>query len=91
MTGLSLVHERIGKIILDIVHVEVPAIETDLFETGVLDSLAFVELLLQLEREFGISIALEDLEPDQFRSIGRIAEFVASKGSHNGGTPEAGG
>jgi acyl carrier protein len=76
--------ERIGKLILDAINIEVPSTDTDLFETGVLDSLAFVELLVRLEGEFGISIALEDLEIDQFRSIGRIAEFVATRASPNG-------
>lgn len=90
MTGLLPVQERIGQLILDAVHIEVPTADADLFETGVLDSLAFVELLLRLEREFGISIALEDLELDQFRSIARIAKFVAARANLNGDAPGRG-
>lgn len=90
MTGLLSVQERIGQLILDAVHVEVPTADADLFEAGVLDSLAFVELLLRLEREFGISIALEDLELDQFRSIARIATFVAARANLNGDSPGRG-
>lgn len=60
-------------------HVEVPSLDTDLFETGILDSLAFVELLLQLEREFGVTTSVADLEVENFSSISRIADFVMAR------------
>jgi D-alanine--poly(phosphoribitol) ligase subunit 2 len=71
--------DRIGRIVSDTLHLEVPSADVDLFETGVLDSLAFVELLLQLEREFGVSVTLDELEVDNFRSIERIAGFVEAR------------
>lgn len=67
---------------------EIPSPEIDLFETGVLDSLSFVELLLHLEQEFGIRITLEELEIDHFRSVDRIAAFVLGDSA---ATPAAGG
>jgi acyl carrier protein len=70
---------RIRRLFAGALHIDVPAIDTDLFETGVLDSLAFVELLLQLEREFGLVTTVADLEVENFRSIARIAEFVAER------------
>jgi len=79
VNGPALLQERIGKLILDGINVEVPSVDTDLFDTGVLDSLAFVELLLHLEREFGVQISIEELEIERFRSIERIAEFIASQ------------
>jgi acyl carrier protein len=57
-------------------NLQVPSSDTDLFETGVLDSLTFVELLLLLEQEFGVKTSLEDLEFENFRSIEKIAVFV---------------
>jgi methoxymalonate biosynthesis acyl carrier protein len=57
----------------------VPSFDADLFETGSLDSLVFVDLLLALENEFGLKISLEDLELDNFRSIARLAKFIASR------------
>lgn len=60
-------------------HLAVPSFDTDLFETGSLDSLAFVDLLLALEKEFGVKISLEDLELDNFRSIARLAIFIAAR------------
>jgi D-alanine--poly(phosphoribitol) ligase subunit 2 len=72
-------HDRITRIFSGSLNLDIPAIDTDLFESGVLDSLAFVELLLQLEREFGVSTSVDDLDVDNFRTIARIAEFVGSR------------
>lgn len=58
-------------------HLDVPSPETDLLATGMLDSLGLVELLLQLERRYGIRVDLETLEIDHFRSVASIATFVA--------------
>lgn len=58
-------------------NLDVPAADTDLVDAGLLDSLTFVELLLLLEQEFGIEITIDNLEIDDFRSISRIAMFVA--------------
>jgi methoxymalonate biosynthesis acyl carrier protein len=71
--------EQIAALFSRTLNLDVPSIETDLFETGVLDSLAFVDLVLALERHFGVTTSLDDLETDNFRSIVRIAEFVASR------------
>lgn len=68
---------RIAQIFEENLKVEVPSADTDLFETGALDSLSFVDLLLEIEREYGIKVSLERLELDTFRSIGRIAAFLA--------------
>lgn len=71
--------DRINAIFANALNLETPSPDIDLFDTGVLDSLAFVELLLQLEREFGVTVSLDELEIDNFRSIGRIAEFVDAR------------
>jgi len=67
---------RLLKFFLERVHIEVPSVNTDLFETGALDSLAFVDLLLYMEQEFGITVSLEEVEFDTFRSVEKIAEFL---------------
>jgi methoxymalonate biosynthesis acyl carrier protein len=59
----------------------VPSAEADLFETGVLDSMSFVELLLQIETAFGLTLNLPDIEFENFRSIDRIADFIAKSGA----------
>lgn len=80
--------KRISKLILEGINVEVPSVGTDLFHTGVLDSLALVELLLALEQEFGIRIAIEELDIERFRSIERIAEFVAGRTQGDGASAD---
>jgi methoxymalonate biosynthesis acyl carrier protein len=57
----------------------VPSFDTDLFDSALLDSLAFVELLLHLERQFGVATSMDDLETDNFRTISRIADFVQAR------------
>lgn len=86
MSELITLHHQIGMLFSGKMNLDIPSIDTDLFEAGVIDSLAFVELLLHLEQEFGIKVSLDDIEIDNFKSIEKIAEFVAN---HNGlkGTP----
>jgi acyl carrier protein len=71
--------ERIGALLRERVHVEPPGPDVDLFAVGVLDSLAFVDLLLHLEREFAIAITPEDVDVERFQSIAKIARFVAER------------
>jgi acyl carrier protein len=72
-------YDQIDKLFLEKLNRQVPSIDTDLLETGFLDSLAFVELLAHLEQEFGMEICLDDIEVDSLRSITKIAEFVAKR------------
>jgi D-alanine--poly(phosphoribitol) ligase subunit 2 len=72
-------HERIAKLFTDRLHTDVPTADTDLFETGILDSLRFVELLAVLEESFGVRVSVEQLEIDDFRTLSRIAQFVGGK------------
>ena len=57
---------------------EVESAETDLLETGVLDSMSLVDLLLHLDQQLGFSTPIETLELENFRSIARIAEMVGN-------------
>ena len=79
MAEPSALEARIRQVFRDKLQLDVPSVDTDLFETAALDSMVFVDLLLHLEREFGVTVALEDTEFDHFRSIERIAEFVANR------------
>jgi acyl carrier protein len=75
---MSAPYDRIVRLFVEKLHLEVPSIDTDLIETGVMDSLTFVDLLVQLEHAFGIQVSLQDLEFEHFRSIAAIAEFVSN-------------
>ena len=71
--------DQITELLLEKVHVEVPSVDTDLMEAGILDSVTLVEVILNLEETFGTKINLEDVELDQFRSVARIAELVENR------------
>jgi len=68
--------ERVQRLFVEALNKQAPAPDTDLIEGGLLDSLALIELIFAIEREFGVTIPLEELEIDSFRSIDSIAGFV---------------
>lgn len=70
------VHNQLIVLLKEKFHLEILSMETDLLDSGVIDSLRFVELAVMLEEEFGVTISPKDLEIDYFRSIERIADFV---------------
>jgi D-alanine--poly(phosphoribitol) ligase subunit 2 len=81
LTDTNAIIERLGALFVESFHVEVPSSDTDLLETGVLDSFQFVELLLQLEQHFGFRIKIEDIDLDDLRTLKRIARMVAANGA----------
>jgi D-alanine--poly(phosphoribitol) ligase subunit 2 len=70
---------EIGALIRDKLLVKVDSPEDDLLSSGVLDSLTLVQLLVDLEQRFGVTIPLEELEIDDFRSVSAIARMVQSR------------
>jgi D-alanine--poly(phosphoribitol) ligase subunit 2 len=79
MSDVNTLRDRIAAIFSAGLHLDVPSHDLDLFETGVLDSLTLVELLLRLEREFGVTTTVDDLDVATFRSIESIADFVHAR------------
>jgi acyl carrier protein len=77
MIKASDVEQRIGKILLEGMSLDVPSLDTDLIGEGILDSMTFIDLLQRLEEEFGIRIQLDEMDLDHFRSIPQMAAFVA--------------
>jgi acyl carrier protein len=72
--------QRIANLFATALNLDVPTMDSDLFDTGVLDSLAFVQLLLHLEEEFGVTTSVDDMEVDNFKSIASIAHFLMARG-----------
>ena len=69
---------QLTSLFLDQLNVEVPAPDTDLIETGLLDSMKLVELLVQIEQQFGLRIELERIEIDDLRSVTGIARMIGA-------------
>jgi amino acid adenylation domain-containing protein len=70
--------EQLTKLFRQKLQLDIPSADTDLVDAGLLDSLQFVQLLLLLEREFGLQIPLEGFEIDHFRSVESIADIVVA-------------
>ena len=51
--------------------------DVDLLETGLVDSVKIVDLVLELEQRFGVSLPFEELEIEDFRTVLRLAERIA--------------
>ena len=73
----SEIEREVGRILKEELNLPFPSADTDLIETGLLDSLALVDLLLHIETTFGIQVQIEDLEIDHLRTANAISEFVA--------------
>ena len=73
------VSTRVEGILRDRMGLEVPGRDADLLATGVLDSLALVDLVMHLERTFGNPIPLVDVDLDELRTVHGIARLVAER------------
>jgi D-alanine--poly(phosphoribitol) ligase subunit 2 len=81
LTDTNAIIERLGALFVESFHIEVPAADIDLLESGILDSFQMVELLSELEQRFGFRINIEDIELDDLRTLSRIARLVAANGN----------
>ena len=71
--------KQITELITEKLLVEVDSPDHDLLASGVLDSLTLVQLLLDLEQRFGVTIPLEELEIDDFRTVTSLTRLVQSR------------
>jgi acyl carrier protein len=76
VTENEVLHARLMAFFSEKLSVEVSSVDADLIQTRILDSLALVELLAYVEREFGTVISLDDVGIENFHSIAKIAEYV---------------
>lgn len=83
MTDYQAIQIRLSALFAEVMHVEVPSVDTDLFDTGILDSQRFVELLLHIEQKFNTRIDIEDFEIENFRCIEKIATLILQRKNGN--------
>jgi acyl carrier protein len=79
MNDTLALQQQVTALFAEKLNLDVASAETDLIEAGLLDSLALVELLAQLEESFDVSISTDDMELENFRSITSIAMFVMQR------------
>lgn len=52
--------------------------EKSFLQSGLLDSLGFVSLVLFLEKSYSVTIDRSDLRPQNFDSLGKIVRYASS-------------
>jgi acyl carrier protein len=70
--------DRVRLLIEDVLSIDVPNGDTDMIDSGLLDSLGLVSLIAEIEHEFQLELPLEDLDVNHFRSADRIAQLLAA-------------
>jgi acyl carrier protein len=50
--------------------------DTPLIDTGVLDSLSLLRLVMFVEERFGITVAPEEVTPDNFATVNSISAYL---------------
>ncbi len=81
----SMAHEEVEERILDLLEDVCgdPEVrehrDEDLFELGFLDSMAAVELLVDIEDDFGVSIAPTEVERDEMNTVNLIIYQVEKR------------
>jgi acyl carrier protein len=53
--------------------------ETSLIESGILDSLSLLQLVVFLEERFGISVGDADLLPENFANLNAICAYLRAR------------
>lgn len=53
--------------------------DTELVESGRIDSLAILDLVVFVEERFGVSLSAEDLTPQNLSSVAALAALVQSR------------
>jgi acyl carrier protein len=77
MSDAAVPTARVAELIRDVLHVEAPAPDTDLVAEGLIDSLALVSLITEIELEFGIQLPIDEFDLSRFRSVEQMATVVA--------------
>ena len=60
-----------------------PGPDTDLIETGVLDSLAILDLVAFVETRYDLALPVEEFTPENFRNVRAIAALVQRLGERS--------
>lgn len=76
------IYERVTNSLAAILTIDPPSREFNLIESGYLDSLGLVDLLLEIEQEYNVELSMEDLELDSFRSVESIVELIRSQNGY---------
>ena len=77
MQTLDKLQQEITDIVAGRFETKLDSLDVDLLESGIVDSVRIVELVLEIEQRFGVSLPFETLEIEDFRTVPRLAERIA--------------
>ena len=80
MHATATIVRDLSALFRDKLFIDVPSADTDLIDSGLLDSLQLVQLLLHVERDLGYRIPLDEIDLDDLRSLARLAGVIAARG-----------
>lgn len=80
MESLEVITQTTKKLVLDILHVNRNVVreDIDLFTLN-MDSINAIRLILALQDSFGVTFDSSEVSFDNFRTVGKIADLIASK------------
>jgi methoxymalonate biosynthesis acyl carrier protein len=76
MLNVTAIERNVQQFLIDTTGDTSLTADTDLLSSGLLDSLTMMDLVVFIEVEFQQRIALDDMRPEKFRTIGTIAQLV---------------
>jgi acyl carrier protein len=74
----TIVHD-LTRLFREELFIDVPSADTDLIDSGLIDSLQLVRLLVHVERDLGFRIPLGEIDVEDLRSLARIARVISAK------------
>jgi acyl carrier protein len=78
--GIEIVRRALARRLTEPDAARAVAADADLFELGLIDSIGFFDLVVDLEHDFGVRLAAGRLEPSRMRTPAGIAEtFTAAR------------
>ena len=54
-------------------------VDSDLVGDGILDSTSFMQIVLWIEDQFGHSVDVDDMTPENFGTVRNMAEYLQKK------------
>jgi acyl carrier protein len=78
----SELHDRVTRLLANVLQIDPPQPDLDLIDSGLLDSLGLIELVHALEIEFGITLSFDDLDLEGLRTSTGIAALVNRTTAH---------
>ena len=58
--------------------------DNDLFESGIVNSLFAVQLMVFIEKTFAIEVEMDDLDIENFKSVNATTAFIVRKNGRRG-------